>query len=294
MPSWNNDAHRDSPLDLLVRPSTTVTAGTLERPPPRALRVYQAPQFTKARLAAPQPAITKAHGKDTMQARSAFRGRKNGRQYEPVGVLQSGYVSRWLLVPRLGVLIRIDQATCVMRRMGLASETQMSAGGRVSRASPVHTVMRNCSRDEGGPFGFRDQEPIPSHRKLLRSKAVVVSVAENVGTVIPAGKVKGGERKRTAAEASKADLAMSKPRGDPSCGTSSGDVLIRTERHPACRRREPRPGFRTERENLHCVHAGDFEGRHDGRSHKRRQSRGRQYRCAATGAEQPVVALKAL
>ncbi len=52
---------------------------------------------------------------------------------------------------------------------------------RVSRASPVHTVMRSCSRDEGGPFGFGDQEPIPSHRKLLRSKAVVVSVAETSG-----------------------------------------------------------------------------------------------------------------
>src|SRR3974390_2622121 len=50
---------------------------------------------------------------------------------------------------------------------------------------------------------------------------------------------------------------MSKPRGDPSCGTSSDDALIRTERHPAYRRREPRPGFRTERENL----AGDAKGK---------------------------------
>src|SRR5215475_14990161 len=50
---------------------------------------------------------------------------------------------------------------------------------------------------------------------------------------------------------------MSKPRGDPSCGTSSDDALTRTERHPACRRREPRPGFRTERENL----AGDAKGK---------------------------------
>jgi hypothetical protein len=31
------------------------------------------------------------------------------------------------------------------------------------------------------PFGFGDQEPISSHRKLLRSKAVVVSVAEKLG-----------------------------------------------------------------------------------------------------------------
>ena len=41
--------------------------------------------------------------------------------------------------------------------------------------------MRNCTRDEGGPFGFGDREPIPSHRKLLLSKAMVVNVAETSG-----------------------------------------------------------------------------------------------------------------
>jgi hypothetical protein len=38
--------------------------------------------------------------------------------------------------------------------------------------------MRNCTRDEGGPFGFGNQVLISSHRKLLWLKAVVVSVAE--------------------------------------------------------------------------------------------------------------------
>ena len=57
-----------------------------------------------------------------------------------------------------------------------------SGVGLVSRASPVQTAVRNCTRDEGGPFGFGDQEPISSHRKLLSSKAMVVSVAGNVGT----------------------------------------------------------------------------------------------------------------
>jgi hypothetical protein len=57
----------------------------------------------------------------------------------------------------------------------------MSAKGLVSRASPVHTAMRNCTRDEGGPFGVGNQVPISSHRKLLRSKAVVVNVAEKSG-----------------------------------------------------------------------------------------------------------------
>jgi hypothetical protein len=57
-----------------------------------------------------------------------------------------------------------------------------SAGlGRVSRASPVHTVVHNCTRDEGGPFEVGSQVLISSHRKLLRSKAMVVSVAETPG-----------------------------------------------------------------------------------------------------------------
>src|SRR5262245_1917400 len=46
---------------------------------------------------------------------------------------------------------------------------------------------------------------------------------------------------------------MPKSRGDPSCEISSGDALIRTERHPACRRREPRSGSCWERENLCAV-----------------------------------------
>ena len=59
--------------------------------------------------------------------------------------------------------------------------TLLSVQGRVSRVSPVQTALRNCTRDEGGPFGFGDQELIPSYRKLLWSKAMVVSVAEKSG-----------------------------------------------------------------------------------------------------------------
>jgi hypothetical protein len=66
---------------------------------------------------------------------------------------------------------------------------------------------------------------------------------------------------------------MSKSRGDPSCETSSGDALIRTERHPACRRREPRSGSCTERENLH----GDAKGK--GTSG---------YNCEAESTDAPV------
>ena len=50
---------------------------------------------------------------------------------------------------------------------------------------------------------------------------------------------------------------MSKPGAGPTSGISSVDVLIPTERHPACRQREARSGCRTERENL----AGDAKGK---------------------------------
>jgi hypothetical protein len=58
---------------------------------------------------------------------------------------------------------------------------QNVAIGSVSRVSPVHTAMRNCTRDEGGPFEVGNQVLISSHRRLLSSKAMVVSVAETAG-----------------------------------------------------------------------------------------------------------------
>jgi hypothetical protein len=68
--------------------------------------------------------------------------------------------------------------------------------GRVSRASPVQTAARNCTRDEGRSLGIGIQVLVSNHRKLLRSKAVVVSVAGTSGRT-PAGMVRRGERKQT-------------------------------------------------------------------------------------------------
>ena len=50
---------------------------------------------------------------------------------------------------------------------------------------------------------------------------------------------------------------MSKSRVDPTCEISSDDVLIRTERHPACRQHEARSGSGVERENS----CGDAKGK---------------------------------
>ena len=47
----------------------------------------------------------------------------------------------------------------------------------------MSTTMRNCTRDEGGPFEVGSQVLISSHRKLLWLKAMVVSVAETPGQI---------------------------------------------------------------------------------------------------------------
>jgi hypothetical protein len=61
---------------------------------------------------------------------------------------------------------------------------------------------------------------------------------------------------------------MSKPGVDPTSGISSEDVLIPTERHPACRRREARPGSGMERENL----ADDGKGKGTSGSNREAES----------------------
>jgi hypothetical protein len=54
----------------------------------------------------------------------------------------------------------------------------MTGLGPVSRVTPVHTAMRNFTRDEGRSFEVGNQVLISSHRKLLSLKATVVNVAE--------------------------------------------------------------------------------------------------------------------
>jgi len=45
-----------------------------------------------------------------------------------------------------------------------------SASGLVSRVTPVHTALRNCTRDEGRSFEVGNQVLISNHRKLLWPK----------------------------------------------------------------------------------------------------------------------------
>jgi hypothetical protein len=93
----------------------------------------------------------------------------------------------------------------VPKRKRVVRRRDMSAAGLVSRASPVHTAVRNCPGDEGGPFGFGDQvaDPKPPQAAVVKSDGG--ERCGKVGATIPAGKVERGERKRIVDEVSKAD-----------------------------------------------------------------------------------------
>jgi hypothetical protein len=66
-------------------------------------------------------------------------------------------------------------------RRAILMRCRKSGIGIVSRVTPVHTAVRNCTRDEGRSFEVGNQVLISSPRKLLLSKAMVVNVAEKSG-----------------------------------------------------------------------------------------------------------------
>jgi hypothetical protein len=67
----------------------------------------------------------------------------------------------------------------VLRCRGKPDSVVITGSCVTSIAGP--NGMRNCTGDEGRPFEVGDQVLASSHRKLLSSKAMVVSVAEKPG-----------------------------------------------------------------------------------------------------------------
>ena len=90
-----------------------------------------------------------------------------------------------------------------LERLPTTIKPKESAVGLVSPL--VHTATRNCTGDEGGPFGFGDQVTDPKPPRAAVVKSHGRERRGNAGTMIPAGMIERGERKRTASEASKAD-----------------------------------------------------------------------------------------
>src|SRR5260370_42341485 len=68
------------------------------------------------------------------------------------------------------------------QEQALAPEFDMIRSRVVCHERCLNTTVRNCTRDEGGPFEAGSQVLASNHCKLLSPKAMVVSVAVNVGT----------------------------------------------------------------------------------------------------------------
>src|SRR6202048_2172154 len=123
-------------------------------------------------------------------------GRVNRQREEPDMQRKAAAFARWHEPDDASVSVRI----CERLGVQFPGPTRL-----VSRASPVQTAVRNCTRDEGGPFGFGDQvaDPKPPQAAVVKSHGG--ERGGNAGTMIPAGTVERGERKRTVSEVSKAD-----------------------------------------------------------------------------------------
>jgi hypothetical protein len=135
------------------------------------------------------------------------------QQLAEVLALEQAKERGWRILQALDHVLAILDAAAAHPFAHVAQEIRLSsseipddeaAQGLVSRVTPVHTAMRNCTGDEGRPFGFGDQvaDPKPPQAAVVKSDGG--ERCGNVGAMIPAGKVERGERKQTASEASKA------------------------------------------------------------------------------------------
>src|SRR5580704_8664378 len=106
-----------------------------------------------------------------------------------------------------------------------------------------------------GPSGSAIRSLIPSHRKLLSSKAMVVNVAEKSGTRFRQARLREASASKPSMKCRKR-IRRCQNRGVTLPPGSAWEVSRRPKRHPAHRRREAQPGFGTERENL----IGDAKG----------------------------------
>src|SRR5262249_5602724 len=109
----------------------------------------------------------------TAAARPGHRDQRISTRPKPITLSDPGYYVK-VERPSRTEKHRSPRASNILMR-------RKSALGRVSRTHRPSTTVRNCTRDEGGHFEAGSQVQVSSHRKLLSSRAMVVSVAETSG-----------------------------------------------------------------------------------------------------------------
>ena len=102
-------------------------------------------------------------------------------------------------------------------------------------------------RDEGGPFGVGFQERAPNHSKLLRSKAVVVSVGgQSVGDKPEPVVVRETTERKPSLTRRKEKKLVVKTKGVFPLGTSLPGTWLLGRRRPAWRGRDSDLGSHAE------------------------------------------------
>jgi hypothetical protein len=110
------------------------------------------------------------------------------------------------------------------RQLGPYEVTALIGEGGMLRHEHSKTV-RNCTKDEGRPFGAALQGEAPNHLKLLGSKAPVVSVEEKAHTMCQVGirKMSASEPRPTRRNFAR---VASKPGSHAGPGMSSEDSCL--------------------------------------------------------------------
>jgi hypothetical protein len=111
-------------------------------------------------------------------------------------------------------------------------------------------TVRNCTKDEGGPFGAALQGEASNHLKLLWLKSPVVSVEEKAHKMCQVGTKKMSESEPRMTRRNV--RVASKPGSLPGPGMSSEDTCLPTERCPAYTWHEFGLGLCVERGNPPC------------------------------------------
>ncbi len=145
-------------------------------------------------------------------------------------------------------LSEISTERTLWQPIGQQSVSRVDVRNGSCVTSTVRTTVRNCTRDEGRTFEAGSQVQASNRCKLLSSKAIVVSVAVNVGTISRRVRLREASASEPSMKCRKR-IRRCRNRGvtlPPGSARGNPEACPSGIRHVG----EAQPGSCTERENL--------------------------------------------